>query len=149
MTASVSAAGFDQNGPWYEGTTGERIALRVSSIETQGAYAMVESVAAPGCSPPLHVHQHEDEHFVVLAGRYRFVCEDRTLDAPAGTSLTMPRGSRHSWRNLSDAPGRLLVVLTPGGFERCIQEVIGHSKEEIYAIAARYGCNIVGPPIAP
>jgi mannose-6-phosphate isomerase-like protein (cupin superfamily) len=150
MTASsIVADGFNENGPWYDGTVGERIALRVSSLDTNGAYAVVESVAAPGCSPPLHVHRHEDEHFVVLAGHYRFVCEDRSLDAAAGSSFTVPRGARHSWRNLSDTPGRLLVVLTPGGFERCIQEVVGRPKEQILEIAARYGCTIVGPPIEP
>jgi hypothetical protein len=37
-------------GPWYEGTAGERIAVRLSSTDTNGAYAIVESVAAPGCS---------------------------------------------------------------------------------------------------
>src|SRR5258707_10266090 len=58
-------------GPWYEGTAGERIAVRLSSTDTNGAYAIVESVAAPGCSPPMHLHRNEEEHFVVLAGTYR------------------------------------------------------------------------------
>jgi quercetin dioxygenase-like cupin family protein len=57
-------------GPWYEGTAGERIAVRLSSTDTNGAYAIVESFAAPGCSPPMHLHRHEEEHFVVLAGTY-------------------------------------------------------------------------------
>jgi mannose-6-phosphate isomerase-like protein (cupin superfamily) len=143
----IGSDGFDDSGPWYEGTAGERIAVRISSLDTGGAYAVVESVAAAGCGPPLHIHQNEDEHFIVLAGHYRFVCEERTLDAAAGTSFTVPRRARHSWRNQSDAPGRLLVILTPGGFERCIQEIVGRPKEQIFEIAARYGCSIVGPPI--
>jgi quercetin dioxygenase-like cupin family protein len=60
-------------GPWYEGTAGERIAVRLSSTDTNGAYAIVESVAAPGCSPPMHLHRNEEEHFVVLAGTYRIL----------------------------------------------------------------------------
>ncbi len=34
-------------GPWYEGTAGERIAVRLSSTDTNGAYAIVESAALP------------------------------------------------------------------------------------------------------
>src|SRR5258708_19314136 len=49
----------------------KRIAVRLSSTDTNGAYAIVESVAAPGCSPPMHLHRNEEEHFVVLAGTYR------------------------------------------------------------------------------
>ena len=60
-------------GPWYEGTAGERIAVRLSSTDANGAYAIVESVAAPGCSPPMHLHRNEEEHFVVLAGAYRIL----------------------------------------------------------------------------
>ncbi len=32
-------------GPWYEGTAGERIAVRLSSTDTNGAYAIVESLS--------------------------------------------------------------------------------------------------------
>jgi quercetin dioxygenase-like cupin family protein len=97
-------------GPWYEGTAGERIAVRLSSTNTNGAYAIVESVAAPGCSPPMHLHRNEEEHFVVLAGTYRILIEDKVFDAPVGTSVTVPRGSRHSWRNISNIEfGRIAI----------------------------------------
>ena len=137
----------NETGPWYEGTHGERIAVRLSSLETNGAYAVVESIAAPGCSPPMHLHRNEEEHFIVLAGSYRFAIDDQLFDAVAGESLTVPMGARHSWRNLSDKPGRLLVVLTPGGFEECIQTIRNSPADKIEEVAAQYGCIIVGPPI--
>jgi quercetin dioxygenase-like cupin family protein len=135
-------------GPWYEGTAGERIAVRLSSTETNGAYAIVESVAAPGCSPPLHLHRNEEEHFVVLAGTYRILIEDKVFDASVGTSVTVPRGSRHSWRTISDETSRLLVILTPGGFEKCVQTIRDSPADKILDIAAHYGCFILGPPIS-
>src|SRR5246127_3974639 len=98
-------------GPWYEGTAGERIAVRLSSKDTNGAYAIAESVVVPGCSPPMHLHRNEEEHFVVLAGAYRILIEDKVFDAPVGTSVTVPRGFRHSWRNISNETSRLLVIL--------------------------------------
>jgi len=135
-------------GPWYEGTAGERIAVRLSSTDTNGAYAIVESVAVPGCSPPMHLHRNEEEHFVVLAGTYRILIQDKVLDAPVGTSVTVPRGCRHSWRNISNETSRLLVILTPGGFEKCIQTIRDSPADKVLEIAAHYGCFIVGPPIS-
>jgi quercetin dioxygenase-like cupin family protein len=135
-------------GPWYEGTAGERIAVRLSSTDTNGAYAIVESVAAPGCSPPMHLHRNEEEHFVVLAGTYRILIEDQVFDTRVGTSVTVPRGSRHSWRNISNETSRLLVILTPGGFEKCIQTIRDSPADKVLEIAAHYGCFIVGPPIS-
>ncbi|MCA6111165.1 cupin domain-containing protein [Bradyrhizobium cenepequi] len=132
---------------WYDAAVGERIAVRVSSLDTNGAYAVVESIADPGCGVPLHLHQNEEEHFVVIAGIYRFACENKLFDATAGTSVTIPKGARHAWRNLSGSTGRLLAVFTPGGFERLIQEVIDIPAGKVEEVAARYGCLIVGPPI--
>ena len=70
----------------------KRIAVRLSSTDTNGAYAIVESVAPPGCSPPMHLHRNEEEHFVVLAGTYRILTEDKVFDAPVGASVTVPQG---------------------------------------------------------
>ena len=134
--------------PWYEGTTGERIAVRIPSTETNGAYAIVESVAAPDCSVPLHLHRNEEEHFVVVDGLYRIQIEDKVFNAPAGTSVTVPKNARHSWRNISNEPSRLLVVLTPGGFEKCIQTIRDSPADKILETAASYGCFVVGPPVS-
>src|SRR5260370_20566158 len=73
----------------------KRIAVRLSSTDTNGAYAIVESVTAPGCSPPMHLHRNEEEHFVVLAGTYRILIEDKVFDAPVGTSITCPSPKLH------------------------------------------------------
>jgi quercetin dioxygenase-like cupin family protein len=135
-------------GPWYEGSAGERIEVRLSSTDTNGAYAIVESVPVPDCSVPLHLHRNEEEHFVVLAGTYRIQIEDKAFNAPAGTSVTVPRGARHSWRNISLETSRLLVILTPGGFEKCIQTIRDSPADKTLEIAAQYGCFLVGPPVS-
>jgi hypothetical protein len=85
---------------------------------------------------------------VVLAGTYRILFEDKVFDAPVGTSVTVPRGSRHSWRNISNKTGRLLVILTPGGFDKCLQTMRDSPADQILEIAAHYGCFIVEPPIS-
>ncbi|ADV82424.1 cupin domain-containing protein [Terriglobus saanensis] len=138
---------MNDEGPWHEGTTGERIAVRLSSAQTNGAYAVVESIADPGCGVPAHLHQNEEEHFIVLAGRYRFLIGEKTFEAEAGASFTAPRETPHAWKNISDQPSRLLVTLTPGGFERCIETIRNSPASKILEVAASYGCYIVGPPL--
>jgi mannose-6-phosphate isomerase-like protein (cupin superfamily) len=137
----------EDNLTWYDAAVGERIAIRLSSLDTNGKYAVVESIAAPGSSVPRHIHKNEEEHFVILEGTYRFACGDRTFDAAPGTSLTVPKGVPHAWRNISDQPGRLLCTFTPGGFELLVEEVTKVPADKVLELAARRGCLIVGPPI--
>jgi mannose-6-phosphate isomerase-like protein (cupin superfamily) len=134
-------------GPWYEGTRGERIAVRISSLETDGAYAVVESLAEPGCATPMHLHRNEEEHFVIVAGNYRIAIGEKIFEASAGAGITLPRGVPHSWRNLSSELGRHVVILTPGGFERCIQTIPNSPPEKLEEVAASFGCCIVGPAV--
>ena len=136
------------NVSWYNGPSGIRYAVRLSSTKTNGAYAIIESVAPPGASTAMHIHRNESEHFVVLAGTYRILIEDRLFHAPVGTSITVPRGSRHTWRNMSNETGRLLSILTPGGFENCIETVRENPEDKIPEIVEQYGCLIVGQPLA-
>jgi mannose-6-phosphate isomerase-like protein (cupin superfamily) len=140
-------ATVEDGATWYEAAPGERIAIHISSLDTNAAFAVVESISAPGSAVSLYLHQNEEEHFVILPGTFRFVCDDKMFNASAGTSVTVPKGAKHAWRNLSNEPGRMLVVFTPGGFERCIRGVIGLPREEVVAFAASHGCLIVGPPI--
>ena len=120
MTDIVTASSnkldnWSDSGPWYEGTHGERIEVRVSSLDTNGAYAVVESIAAPGCATPMHLHRNEAEHFVIIAGSYRIAIGEKIYEASAGASIILPKGVPHSWRNISSEPGRMVVILTPGG----------------------------------
>jgi len=153
MTDIVTASSnkldnWSDSGPWYEGTHGERIAVRVSSLDTNGTYAVVESIAAPGCATPMHLHRNEAEHFVIIAGSYRIAIGEKIYEASAGASIILPKGVPHSWRNISSEPGRMVVILTPGGFEQCVQTIRNSPSEQLEAVAASYGCYIVGSPVS-
>jgi mannose-6-phosphate isomerase-like protein (cupin superfamily) len=135
------------DGDWLQWLPGERFAVRISSDQTNGRYTALEVIAAPGAGPPLHIHQNEDEHFIILEGTVCFVCGDRTFNATAGTSVTVPKGVRHTWANLSDTDIRLLGLFAPGGIDRFFLELTGAAAGEVEALASAYGCSIVGPPI--
>lgn len=44
MASSNKLNNWNDSGPWYEGTHGERIAVRLSSLDANGTYAIVESL---------------------------------------------------------------------------------------------------------
>ena len=54
------------------------------SLDTNGAYAIVESIAAPGCATPMHLHRNEAEHFVIIAGSYRIAIGAEIFEVSAG-----------------------------------------------------------------
>jgi mannose-6-phosphate isomerase-like protein (cupin superfamily) len=52
-------------------------------------------VAEPGCAVPTHLHRNEDEHFLVISGRYRIAIGDKLFDAAPGARISAPRNARH------------------------------------------------------
>ncbi len=128
---------------------GERL-IRIRASETAGRFALIEEPVPPGWGPPLHVHQREDEFFQVLEGMFRFRCGDAVQEGGAGTTAFLPRGVPHSFRNIGSGTGRLLVGLTPGGFEGFFEEAAAAGVTDAAAaeaIAARYGVTYLGPPL--
>jgi hypothetical protein len=90
MTSDIHAAGPVDQGEWLQTRPRERCLLRVAAAETKGAWSAVEILSHPGDSTPMHVHQNEDGHFLVLGGTVRVARGDETFDAPIGTATTRP-----------------------------------------------------------
>lgn len=59
----------------------------------------------------MHVHYEDDEAWYVLEGTLTFKFADRTVDAPAGTTVFVPAGVAHTYS--ADESARYLVILTP------------------------------------
>src|SRR5215468_8983884 len=70
--------------------------IKATASSTGGAFGLVESLIAPGFSPPLHVHHREDESFWVLEGELSMRCGDRTFRACAGSFVFLPRDVPHT-----------------------------------------------------
>jgi quercetin dioxygenase-like cupin family protein len=136
------------NGGWLETTPGERFTIRASASETKGIYTMLEVVADPRNGVPIHIHRNEDEHILVLEGTLHVVIGDATLDVPAGTAITVSRGDPHAWCNLRAMPVRMLVIFSPGHIEGLFREIAARKRDDdIEAIAEKFGCLVVGPPL--
>jgi quercetin dioxygenase-like cupin family protein len=153
VTAQATAAALGLRGPWdgewLQITPGERLRIHVSARQTMGAFSMVELIADPGAGVPMHVHDNEDEHFIVLEGALHMAVCTRRQDLVAGDSLTVPRGVAHAWCNASKAPVHVLAVFSPAGIEELFGEIAGvRDAVEIAAIARRHGTRMIGPPLS-
>lgn len=127
---------------------GETIIVRVRSRDVGGRFCVVESIAEPLTSPPLHYHR-EDEIFHVLDGTVSFFCGGRSFDAHPGAVVVVPAGVHHSWANLTDQSTRMMVTFAPGGIDELFAEMPGLTLDELPERAARYGTFVVGAPLVP
>jgi quercetin dioxygenase-like cupin family protein len=132
---------------WMQTALGERLSIRVRSKDVGGAYTIIEAIFPPHVSPPLHIHQREDEIFQITAGRLHFILNGERFDAGAGDIVVVPKGSPHTWRNNSDESAHVLGLLTPGGADEMFEAVISAPLEKIEDIMRPYGCIFVGPPL--
>jgi mannose-6-phosphate isomerase-like protein (cupin superfamily) len=127
---------------------GLQIVMDVTAEQTGGAYVVADTTAPPQIGPPPHVHEREDEAFFVLEGTFEILLGDRTIRASAGEHVFGPRGVAHTFRNVGSGPGRILIIINPAGFERCLEE-LGQLPPgppdiaNVTAICAKYGCKIL------
>ena len=94
----------------------------VSSEDTHGAWSLVELKEMPGYHTNLHRHNHTDEAFYVMEGVLTVKINDTLSDYPAGSYVLIPRGTAHAQGNRGKVPARILLTMTPGGFERSFKD---------------------------
>jgi quercetin dioxygenase-like cupin family protein len=90
------------------------------SEESDGHVAVVE-LTGEG-RPPLHRHDF-DETFYVLEVELTFQLGTDVFTRRAGELAFAPRGVPHTFANLSGAPARALLVITPAAFERYFDRI--------------------------
>ena len=93
---------------------GNLLRFLVRSSDTGGAYSLVESLTAPGAGAPPNRHPSDDEAFYVIDGSFELTMGDETISANAGSFVRVPNGAVHAFKNVGSAPGRLLIINSPG-----------------------------------
>ena len=137
--------------------------VRVRHGEGEDGISVMETLASHGDSPPLHVHQTEDEIFHVLEGQLRMRAGDADVTIGAGETLLAPKGVPHTYRVESREGARWLVITTRGDFERFVHALSRPAERpelptpqgpptpeqaDALATAAReHGIELVGPPL--
>ena len=97
--------------------------FKLYSRDNGGEVAMVEHPFAVGTIIAPHRHTREDEHSIVLEGEIGFRSDDDEVVLAPGGYITKPRGQTHAMWNAGTVPGRIVEVITPGGFEIYFREL--------------------------
>jgi steroid delta-isomerase-like uncharacterized protein len=92
---------------------------KATKDDTRGIYSLFVSTVPPGEGVPIHTHLKEDEAYYLLDGEWEMYDVDNheTLKLGPDTYVYVPMGQNHGFRNISDRPGRLVLMITPGGLE--------------------------------
>jgi mannose-6-phosphate isomerase-like protein (cupin superfamily) len=96
---------------------GNRIDLKLNRENTNGAFSLATIVSPPGAGAPAHLHRPHDELFYVESGTFEFLLGDRTILAESGTTIFVPRGTMHMFKNVGTSPAQLVDYHFPAGFE--------------------------------
>jgi len=123
--------------------------FRVAGEDTDGAYSVLEYLAAPGAGSPMHVHKNEVESFYILEGAITFQLGEEKTRATPRMFVTIPRGMRHAFVNAEEEPARALVILTPSGLEYFFLDMSellktypdGLPEEVFLALTEKYGLD--------
>ncbi len=101
------------------------VTFHLTGEETGGRYSLTEFIMAapPAPGPPMHIHETESEATYVLEGELLFTLGERSMKASTGSVLFVPKGTKHGLSNLGPGTARILVILTPPGFERFWEEM--------------------------
>jgi quercetin dioxygenase-like cupin family protein len=131
--------------------------VKATAKETNGAFGLVEEVAAAGFASPYHVHHAEDETFYLIEGELEFISGGRRLAGGPGFFVFLPRDVPHGFRVVGTSPARFLIFAAPAGFEGFVIEMgepassltlpapTAPDMERLIAVAAKYQIEILGP----
>ena len=122
---------------------GDRVDVFVDSATSNGLSSTLVQHVQPGGGPPPHSHTNEDETFMVLEGEFELLMDGKWHPLVPGDAGYARRGSTHTFRNSGKTLGRIMVMVTPGGFEKYLEEIGSYSPAtdlpKIIEISNRYG----------
>ncbi len=158
-TAGWSVEANEGEPRWFFGNLA---VVKVAQADARGLCSLIELSGANGDMPPLHRHVQDDEIFYILAGRATFYAGQEVIDARPGDTVFAPRGVAHTYRVTSGDGARWLVLTSPGDFEPFVvaasvpaerrtlpppsEPPTQHEVEQMTALAAEHGIEILGPP---
>ncbi|GHJ41733.1 cupin domain-containing protein [Streptomyces sp. TS71-3] len=133
--------------------------FKLSGRNNRGEVSIVEHPFQVGLITAAHRHTREDEHSLVLEGEIGFRSDDSEVVLGPGGYITKPRGQMHAMWNAGSAPGRIVEIITPGGFETYFRELGEllvahegsegtrslHESAEFTELADKYGITYGSP----
>ena len=117
------------------GFGGITIVVHAGAEDTGGAFSVMEEVP-PLSDTPLHIHASEDEFFYAVEGEHVITVGEREHRLAPGQGVFAPRGVPHAQRRVESGVGRMLLIVSPGGFEGFFRRLAEADRAENLDAAA-------------
>jgi mannose-6-phosphate isomerase-like protein (cupin superfamily) len=104
----------------------------IAGAEARLSFGMFLSSFPPGGGMPfLHLHHSYEEAFYVLEGHVQFQLGSDDVHAGPGSTVLVPSGVAHCFRNVGDGDVRWLVVAAPGVAVTAVEEVAALDRGDL------------------
>jgi hypothetical protein len=127
-----------------------RAPLRGMRRASQGGIMVARSGDAPGGAARRIVVVVDDGSVMLPPG------EGKTVQGGAGAFVFAPQGLEHTYWNEGQTPSKMLITISPPGFERYFEELAegleaaGDDEQAAMsvrkALSEKYDIEVVGPP---
>lgn len=96
-----------------------KLFLKLTGEAVSDKFSITEYELAPRFpGPPAHKHKVFEHAWYVLEGGLTIQLEDETSILTKGSFIFIPKMTVHAFANQTDAAVKVLVIDTPGGFEK-------------------------------
>jgi quercetin dioxygenase-like cupin family protein len=129
---------------------GNPLLEKAGSEDLHGGAAIFVLTVEPDGGPPPHVHRDADEFFYVLEGEIDVLVGDTYARLRPGMSATLPRNVVHRFDNLTSAPAKVLIVVTPGEGAAFFDDLdrerpeLPREIDKVVQTLARHDIHVVG-----
>jgi mannose-6-phosphate isomerase-like protein (cupin superfamily) len=132
---------------------GEESYIKVSSTLSNSAYSILDYRAPAGFGVVRHLHDREDEVLHLVEGRIAAWMPDHCLTMTPGDLEFLPKGVEHAWRAYGKKSVRMIVTISPGGFEHFFPTIqarglAAHNVEALTDVCDEFGIKVSGPPLS-
>jgi quercetin dioxygenase-like cupin family protein len=137
-----------QSGP------GRDLIFKVTGEDTNGAFDYFIVEVAPYGGPPFHIHHKQEETIHVLKGQFKIRIGEKIFYLNEGDFAYLPSNLPHAFLNLTDEPGEIIVVYTPGGGHKFYEELGpltrngSPDKKMVAQLFEKYEMTLLGPPLS-
>jgi quercetin dioxygenase-like cupin family protein len=130
---------------------GQPVEFLVTSNQVSGAFSMGRQTCQPGTGTPPHVHEHEDEVFSTVTGRFEIFDGTTWTEIPENGVVFAPRGKVHCFRNCGDFEGIIQFICSGDRFDTFLEGLsrytVPHDLQAMVDYSATFG--ITYPTLIP
>lgn len=103
--------------------SGNSIAVKVGGEQTNDTYSLFELTVPPNVGAGLHIDKDWDEWWHVMEGNFAFTLNGERIELSAGGFAYGPKGIPHSFKNVGETTGKLVMLTSPSGLENFFRTV--------------------------